>query len=213
MILQQIRAAGDRNFGYWILDENTREAAVVDPSGRPNIFLELAKQDNATIRWVIATHDHGDHTAGIRQIADNTNAKVVFHKNAYHSVDRKVEHGDILPLGNLELKILFTPGHTNDSICVLVEDALITGDTLFVGKVGGTGYGQDARDEYNSLHNVLMKLPDHVRVFPGHDYGVAPESTIKHERTTNPFLLRPDFESFLELKKTWLEYKRIHGIA
>jgi hydroxyacylglutathione hydrolase len=213
MILQQIRTAGDRNFGYWILDENTREAVVVDPSGRPDIFLELAKRNSATIRWVIATHNHSDHTSGIRQIAVTAGAKVVINENAFSPADRKVRHGDKLPLGKLELKILFTPGHTNDSICILVEDALITGDTLFVGKVGGTGYGQDARDEYDSLHNILMKLPDRIRVFPGHDYGVASESTIGHERQTNPFLLLPDFESFLELKKNWLEYKRIHSIA
>jgi glyoxylase-like metal-dependent hydrolase (beta-lactamase superfamily II) len=213
MILQQIRTGGDRNFGYWILDESTKKAAVVDPSGKPDIFLELAKQVGAEIQWVIATHDHGDHTDGICQLDNSTGAKVVFHKNAMTPADHKVHHGDKLPLGKLELEILHTPGHTTDSISVLVEDALITGDTLFVGKVGGTGFGQDARDEYNSLHQILMKLPDHIRVFPGHDYGVAPESTIGHERNTNPFLLRPDFESFLELKKTWLEYKRIHGIA
>jgi hydroxyacylglutathione hydrolase len=213
MIFEQIRTGGDRNFGYWIMDQSKREAAVVDPSGAPDAFLRLAEHDNATIRWVIATHDHPDHTGGIQQIARKTGAKVVFHKNANTTADRKVAHGDKLLLESLELKILHTPGHTSDSICILVEDALMTGDTLFVGKVGGTGYGQDAKDEYDSLHNILMRLPDHIRVFPGHDYGVAPESTIGHERATNPFLLRPDFDSFLELKKNWLEYKRIHDIA
>jgi len=212
MILEQVRTAGDRNFGYWIMDESTKEAAVIDPSGKPQAFLDRAKKSGAQIRWIIATHDHGDHTGGIQQIAQKTDAQMVFHENAYTNSDRKVKHGDKLPLGNLELEILHTPGHTPDGICILVEDVLITGDTLFVGKVGGTGYGQDALDEYYSLHDIIMKLPDHIRIFPGHDYGVAPESTIGHERKTNPFLLRPDFESFLELKKNWLEYKRIHGI-
>ena len=212
MILEQVRTAGDRNFGYWILDETTNEAAVIDPSGKPQAFLDRAKKSGVQIRWIIATHDHGDHTSGIQHIAQKTDAQVVFHERAYADADRKVKHGDKLSLGNLELEILHTPGHTPDGICILVKDALITGDTLFVGKVGGTGYGQDARDEYHSLHEIIMKLPDHIRVFPGHDYGVAPESTIGNERKTNPFLLRPDFDSFLELKKNWLEYKRIHGI-
>ena len=213
MIFEQIRTGGDRNFGYWIMDQSTREAAVVDPSGAPDAFLRRAERDHATIRWVIATHDHPDHTGGFQQISRKAGAKTVFHKSALTSADQKVSHGDRLPLENLELQILYTPGHTTDSICILVEDSLITGDTLFVGKVGGTGYGEDAKSEYDSLHNILMKLSDHIRVFPGHDYGVAPESTIGHERKTNPFLLRPDFDSFLELKKNWLEYKRIHGIA
>ena len=213
MILEQVRTAGDRNFGYWVMDEDTKQAAVIDPSGKPQAFLDRAQQTSATIKWVIATHDHGDHTGGIQRIARETDAQIVFHESANANADRKVKHGDKLPLGNLELEILHTPGHTQDGSCILVEDALITGDTLFVGKVGGTGYGQDALDEYHSLHDILMKLPDHIRVFPGHDYGVAPESTIGHERKTNPFILRPDFDSFLELKKNWLEYKRIHGIA
>jgi len=119
----------------------------------------------------------------------------------------------VFPLGNLEIKILYTPGHTNDSICIYIGDAIFTGDTLFVGKVGGTDFGTLARTEYNSLHNKLMTLPDSTRVFPGHNYGVAPESTIAHEKKTNPFLLRPDVESFIDLKKNWDEYKRIHGIA
>jgi glyoxylase-like metal-dependent hydrolase (beta-lactamase superfamily II) len=90
---------------------------------------------------------------------------------------------------------------------------LFTGDTLFVGKVGGTGYGDDAREEYDSLHQKLMTLPDDTVVWPGHDYGVAPQSTIGHEKETNPFILRPDFQSFVELKRNWLAYKAEHGIA
>ena len=78
--------------------------------------------------------------------------------------------------------------------------------------MGGTGFGADARAEYNSLHNKLMKLPDETRVFPGHDYGVRPESTIGDERRENPFLLRSDFDSFVELKMNWDAYKKEHGI-
>ena len=89
---------------------------------------------------------------------------------------------------------------------------LITGDTLFVGKVGGTDYGEEARREYESLHRKLLTLPAETEVWPGHDVGVAPSSTIGHERRTNPFLLRRSFDEFVELKCSWLEYKREHGI-
>jgi glyoxylase-like metal-dependent hydrolase (beta-lactamase superfamily II) len=112
---------------------------------------------------------------------------------------------------------LCTPGHTEDSICVLVKapgepGKLVTGDTLFVGKVGGTGYGDDARAEYDSLHEKLLRLPDDTEVWPGHDYGVAPSSTIGREKKTNPFLLCESFETFVELKRNWLRYKAEHGI-
>lgn len=115
-------------------------------------------------------------------------------------------------MGNLEIRIIHTPGHTKDSICIYIGDGVFTGDTLFVGKVGGTDFGSQAEAEYNSLHKKLLTLPDSTRVFPGHDYGTSPESTILRERQTNPFLLRPDIESFIELKRNWTEYKKKHGI-
>ena len=118
----------------------------------------------------------------------------------------------LLPLGKLTIHIIHTPGHSDDSICIYIGDAVFTGDTLFVGKVGGTDYGAGAREEYHSLQEKLLKLPDETRVFPGHNVGVAPESTIGREKETNPFLLQKNYADFLYLKKTWLEYKEKHGI-
>jgi glyoxylase-like metal-dependent hydrolase (beta-lactamase superfamily II) len=124
-----------------------------------------------------------------------------------------VSDGARFLLGDLEITIIHTPGHTTDSICLYIGDAVFTGDTLFVGKVGGTDFGAQARAEYESFHQKLLLLPDSTRVFPGHNYGVAPESTIGHERQTNPFLIQPDFESFVDLKRNWDAYKKAHGIA
>ena len=94
-----------------------------------------------------------------------------------------------------------------------MPDKLITGDTLFVGKVGGTGFGDDAKEEFESLHQKILTLPDETEVWPGHDYGAAPHSTVGNERQTNPFLQRSDFEGFVDLKRNWLAYKKEHGIA
>ena len=127
-------------------------------------------------------------------------------------LDVPVDDGDTLALGELEVKFIHTPGHSDDHICVLCEDKLVSGDCLFVGKVGGTDLGDGARREYESLHNKLMVLPPETEVWPGHDYGVAPSSTIGHELETNPFLLRESFEDFVHLKANWIEYKRQHGI-
>jgi glyoxylase-like metal-dependent hydrolase (beta-lactamase superfamily II) len=212
MIFQQIRAGGDRNFGYLIGDEDSKEAAVVDPSSSPKVFPPAAEEHGLKIVYIIGTHGHGDHTGGIPALKRKTGAKVVMHTSSPDNADVRVADGDTLNLGKLELKIIHTPGHTPDSICILAGDKLVTGDTLFVGKIGGTHTDQTARTEHDSLFSKLMKLDDSIEVYPGHDYGVAPTSTIGHERETNPFILREDFKDFKWLKDNWTAYKLEHGI-
>ena len=212
MIFEQIRAGGDRNFGYLIGDEESKEAAVVDPSSAPEVFPPAAEKHGLKIVYIIGTHGHGDHTSGISVLKKATGAKVIMHASAPGNTDISVSDGNIIKLGKLELKVIYTPGHTADSICILAGDKLTTGDTLFVGKVGGTGTDEQAKIEYDSLFNKLMKLDDNIEVWPGHDYGVAPTSTIGHERETNPFLLRKDFKDFKWLKDNWAAYKLEHGI-
>lgn len=213
MILKQILAGGDRNFAYLIADESTHEAAIVDPGSEPFKELTIIEDGKLKLLTIINTHDHFDHTEGNTFLADKTGAKVAMHESARSPHSISLKDGDVLKVGSVELRIIHTPGHTPDSICILAAGKdLLTGDTLFVGKVGGTGFGQDARDEYDSLHQKLMKLPPDTRVWPGHDYGVRPSSTIGEELEQNPFILRDSFDSFLELKKNWAEYKRIHGI-
>ena len=211
MIFKQIAIGGDRNFAYFIGEERSRLAAVVDPAYNPQRLVEIAGQQGMTVKYVLNTHGHSDHSNGNDFILKKTGATLV--GKGVLSPGVSPRDGERLPLGVLTLQVIHTPGHTDDSICFLVQNKLITGDTLFVGKVGGTGFGNDARMEYDSIHNKLLKLPDDVEVYPGHDYGVAPTSTIDHEKKTNPFILRESFEAFLDLKKNWLEYKREHGIA
>ncbi len=209
MIFEQIRTGGDRNFAYLVGDGKTNRAAVVDPSNVPALVLERAKEHGLEVKYLINTHGHYDHTDGNSHVRSKTGAELV----ACGAAD-----GETFSLGDVELKIIHTPGHTTDGICILVSapgesGKLMTGDTLFVGKVGGTGYGDDARAEYDSLHDKLMTLPDETEVWPGHDYGVAPSSTIGNEKATNPFILRESFEDFVDLKRNWPAYKQEHGIA
>ena len=212
MIFQQISAGGDRNFGYLIGDEETKEAVVIDPSSSPGVFPPAAGKHGLKIVYIIGTHGHGDHTGGIPALKRETGAKVVMHTSSPGNADVRVADGDVLKLGKLELRIMHTPGHTLDSMCILAGDKLVTGDTLFVGKVGGTQTEQAAKIEHDSLFNKLMKLDDGIEVYPGHDYGVAPTSTIGHERTTNPFLLHKELKDFKWLKDNWAAYKLEHGI-
>jgi len=208
-VFRQIRAGGDRNFAYLFGEDD--EAAAVDPIA-PSRVLEAAKEAGVTIKYIVNTHGHHDHTEGNAELKTATGAEIIAHAAAGTHKDIAVTGGERFRLGEKEFEILATPGHTTDSICVLWDGRLMSGDTLFVGKVGGTGFGADARAEYASLHEVIGKLPDETEVWPGHDYGTEPSSTVGHEKATNPFLLRPDLDSFVDLKRNWAEYKRKHGI-
>lgn len=213
MIFEQLSTGGDRNFAYIIGDDVSKEAAVVDPSNNPELIIVRAKERHLKIKYIINTHSHYDHTNGNKTVKDATGALVAAYKHSEHAVDVPLEDKDVLNLGELQLHIIHTPGHTNDSICILAGNKLCTGDTLFVGKVGGTDFCNGARQEYDSLHKKLMTLPDDVEVYPGHNYGVTPFSTIKKERKTNLFLIQKSFEDFVHLKKNWAEYKRKHNIT
>jgi len=211
--VKQFRTGGDRNFGYLVADEFTKRAAVVDASYSPESVVELARANGYEIEYVFSTHNHLDHTNGNAEMKRLIGKEALLWGSVDPSTGTAVEDGARFPLGDLEIVILHTPGHTLDAICILIGDAVFTGDTLFVGKVGGTDLGDGARAEYDSLYCKLLVLPGDTRVFPGHDVGVAPESTIAHECETNPFLLQPDFEAFVDLKRNWATYKKEHGIA
>ncbi|OFW42008.1 MAG: hypothetical protein A3J28_18900 [Acidobacteria bacterium RIFCSPLOWO2_12_FULL_60_22] len=215
MIFQQIQANGDRNFAYLIGDDATREAAVLDASYAPERVWAEAQARELALRYVISTHSHKDHIAGNGYLLERTQAVEVMHESTPHPCRLRVKDNEELPLGNLRLRFLHTPGHIPDHVCVLADGKLITGDLLFVGKIGGTGLpfpGSDPRQQWESLQR-LMRLDPATEVWPGHDYGAAPSSTLGREIATNPFLLCKTFEEFLYLKDHWAEYKKAHGIA
>ncbi len=212
MIFEQIAVGGDRNFGYLLGDEQSKKAMLVDPSYNQKKVLSLVSDLGLDVIYVANTHGHYDHSKLSKRIASATAAQVVAHVCSAGRSQLGVDDGQQLEVGSLHVKIIHTPGHTAHSSCLLAEDKLITGDTLFVGKVGGTDLGESARQEYHSLFDKLLKLPDHTQVWPGHDYGVRPTSTIGDERRENPFLLCSSFEEFIDLKRNWTQYKREHGI-
>ncbi len=213
MIVKQFHTGGDRNFGYLVADEVSGEAMVVDASFNPGIIVRFAAERGFIIRYIFSTHDHDDHTNGNEAISKLTALVPLLYGDTCSLTGIKVEDGALFPLGSLEARILHTPGHTKDSVCISISDALFTGDTLFTGKVGGTATEEQGRQEYESLHHKLMVLPEETTVYPGHDYGVSPVSSIGNERATNPFLLQKNFREFLFLKQNWAAYKKTHSIA
>ncbi|MEE8526789.1 MAG: MBL fold metallo-hydrolase [Thermoanaerobaculia bacterium] len=212
-IFEQIRVGGSRNFGYLIGDRDAEKAVLIDPSFRPKKLVQRARDQGLTVTHVINTHGHRDHTIGNARALKLTGAQLVAHRAASSRPDVTVDHGDELAVGLLTLRFLHTPGHADDHLCVLVDEVCVTGDILFVGKIGGTATEEAARVEYESLHRVLLELPDATTIWPGHDFGCRPSSTVGLEKRTNPFLLCEDFESFLELKADWLHYKRRFGLT
>jgi len=190
------------NFTYVFGDEKTGEAAVVDPGHDVERILRQVQLLKAHLKYVFNTHSHGDHTAGNTKIKEKTKAKVVMHARAPLPKDIAVEDQDSLRVGRLVVKVIHTPGHTPDSICLLVDNKLFTGDTLFVGECGRTDLpGGSSEDMYHSLFGRILSLPDDIEVYPGHDYGERPCSTIGHERKTNYTLKNRTLEEFIQFMK------------
>jgi glyoxylase-like metal-dependent hydrolase (beta-lactamase superfamily II) len=130
-------------------------------------------------------------------------ATIVAHKLSKTNADMAVDDGDRISVGNIQIRIIYTPGHTPDSICLLVDEKkLLTGDTLFVGECGRTDLpGGNSRVMYDSLFNKLMKLNDTVEVYPGHDYGSNPSSTIGDEKLSNYTLKPRNLTEFIEFMR------------
>ena len=197
MFFKQVTQRGD-NFSYIIADDTTKEAAVVDPSFNADAIIRIVRDQNLNAKYVINTHDHGDHTASNEDFRSKFGAKVVAHELSHVNKDVSVVDGDVIKVGEVAIKVIHTPGHTQDCICLLVDDRLLTGDTLFVGECGRTDLpGGSAEEMYHSLFDKLMKLDDNIKVYPGHDYGPKPYSTIGVERRTNYTLQRRAVEEFI----------------
>ncbi len=210
MIFNQIESGGDRNYAYLIASEKTMEAALIDPSPDPLKVLNLVMEAGVEIKYIINTHSHYDHSCGNDKFRKTEREAPVTFINCKDNT--RIKDGETIDLGGLILEFIHTPGHTEDSICIKAKDNLITGDTLFVGKVGGTNSKEEAKAEFESLKKLII-LPHDTQVWPGHDYGEKPSSTIGFEIKNNPFIKRlDDFSDFLWLKQNWPKYKQEHGI-
>ncbi len=202
MFFKQIKHRGD-NFSYLIADETSGEAAIVDPSYNADTLEMILKDQKLNLKYIINTHGHGDHTAGNGDLKSACNAKIVAHTTSRVEKDIAVSDGDIIKVGKIIMKVIHTPGHTPDSVCLLFDNKLLTGDTLFVGECGRTDLpGGSSEDMYHSLIGKLLNLPDATEVYPGHDYGPRPNSTIGIERKTNYTLQKRTAKGFSEFMRT-----------
>ena len=199
MIIEQIPIGPMANFGYILGCEETRIAALIDPAFEPEKLVARAKELELDVEWILNTHGHFDHINGNNVAVEMTGAKIIGHNSSTFHVDNKVDHGDTFAIGNLDIHVLFTPGHSPDEICFFVNNqVLFTGDVLFVGECGRTDLpGSNVQEMYKSLFEILASIPDDVDIFPGHDYGSSPMSTMGFERANNYVLEPRSLEDFV----------------
>ena len=215
LIFEQIRAGGDRNFGYLLGDRDTGQAVLIDPSYSPEAFVQRSRDQGLTVTHIINTHGHPDHTNGNGRAAELTEAPLAaFADSELVTPDFGLRDEQQVEVGGLRLQFLHVPGHCPDHLAIYEPSwrILITGDLLFVGKVGGTSNDDDARTEWASLRRLLDRFPDDATVWPGHDYGARCSSTISLERATNPFLRCADVAAFITLKRDWSTVKQRLGL-
>jgi hydroxyacylglutathione hydrolase len=198
VLVKQISVGPMQNFVYVVVDESSKEALVVDSGWETGPIISAAKEAEVKVRYAVATHGHFDHVTTLGEAAKALGAKVVAHENSAVDCDLKVKDGDFLKLGRSEVKVLYTPGHTEDSICLYDGKEVFTGDTLFVGTIGRFEKA-GLRAMYDSLYHVILGLPPSTEMYPGHDYGEVTHRTLAEERTTNPFLIASDFRTFASL--------------
>ncbi|MCP8323256.1 MAG: MBL fold metallo-hydrolase [Candidatus Methylarchaceae archaeon HK02M2] len=198
MIFVQMLIGFMLNFTYLIGDEKSSIASVVDPAGEVDRILKEAEKFDLKIEYVINTHAHFDHTYGNDEMVLRTGAKIIMHETSRAKKDISVGDGGLIEVGELKIKVIHTPGHTPEGICLLVDKKLLTGDTLFVGGCGRADFLESNPKELFRSLQKLMKLDGDIEVYPGHDYGEKPYSTIVYEKNNNYALNFQTEEEFIK---------------
>jgi glyoxylase-like metal-dependent hydrolase (beta-lactamase superfamily II)/rhodanese-related sulfurtransferase len=196
--LQQMRA--ESCFAYLIEESGTREAALVDPrADRVAAYVQKLEERGLRLRFVIETHTHADHLSGAAELRARTGAEILLSERAKSQVaTRRLRDGDRLTLGSHTIEVIASPGHTDDSVSLLVNGAILTGDALLIGGAGRTDFQNGSPEAlYETLHGRFAPLSGDLTVYPGHDYAGRTHSTLAQERQTNPLLQISDRNGFV----------------
>ena len=196
-----------QNLIYIVADTDTCQCAVVDPAWDVPYIVSQIHKLGYTLSMILQTHEHFDHINGLVELYNIFPVPVYISKNAQGQIRQfgiplfDFNHHDTIQLGNLTIQTLLTPGHSPGGACFLIDDHLVTGDTLFVDGCGRCDLpGSDVYAMYDSLHNIIKPLPDNLRIFPGHLYGASPSDLLGNQKNTNPFLSAKDQSAFLRFR-------------
>jgi glyoxylase-like metal-dependent hydrolase (beta-lactamase superfamily II) len=196
----QIPVGPMQNFAYLLSDEDSREAIALDSGWETGPIVKLASSEKLRVKYVCATHGHYDHVKTMGELAAELGAVTVAFEGSEVGAKVEVRDADTLRLGQNDVVVMHTPGHTEDSVCYYDGSHLFTGDTLFVDAWGRTDLpGGSAAKLFSSLHDVIMALPEGTVVYPGHDYGQVPFRTLGEESRKNPAFRARTLEDFLRL--------------
>ena len=202
--LDQVELGPMQNYIYVISDKKTKDALVVDPAWDVPAISSLLDKKGLSLKGVLITHGHPDHTNGLKDIGDSYDVPIYVsgqEASLYRPIcDGIIEtkDGDVVSIGDTDVTLLATPGHTPGSQCFLVQDALISGDTLFLDGCGRCDlpFG-DPEVLYDSLTNKIMKLPQKTIIYPGHNYHHLKSDPLENQKKTNPYLQCSSLRSFL----------------
>ena len=209
MIVEQIKVGFMDVFCYLVACSRTKEALFIDPAGNEEELVNFIREENLTLKYIVNTHGHADHTCGNKKVKALTGAKIIMHETDDRvfstsegyamarqwgfepspPADETVQDRDAIVVGDVSLQVIHTPGHSPGGICLLSDGNLFTGDTLFVGGIGRTDLPGSSHEQFmKSIKERLLGLAPETIVWPGHDYGPMPRSTIGYEKATNPWL-------------------------
>ena len=200
MKVHQISVGNMQNFSYVVEDEDTSESIIIDPSWDLIELEMIIKENNLKIKYIVNTHHHFDHTLGNEAMVESTKAPIIQHESSELKHDITVKDGDFIEFGNSKLKVLHTPGHSQDSICLVGDGKIFSGDTLFVGNCGRIDLpGGSAKDLYHSLFDILLKLDENLVMSSGHNYGGSEISTLGQEKITNHVMQKRTEQQILDM--------------
>ena len=202
MIFEQLFDIKSSTYTYIISSGKGREALVIDPViEHTNEYIKILEKLDLKLVKVIDTHIHADHITGLNELQKRTNCtRVMGEKSKSEVIDLKVKDEEKINIESIELKAIYTPGHTDCSYSYLMNDRVFTGDTLLINGTGRTDFQSgSAYDAYSSLFNKLLKLPEKTLVYPAHDYSGKKYSTIEKEKNNNPRLQVNSKEQYAEI--------------
>ncbi len=202
MIFNQLFDDISSTYTYIIASDKGREALIIDPVlEKTDEYLNILKKLDLKLVKVIDTHIHADHITGLNELGKRTNCtKIMGEQSKSEVVDLKVKEDDKIEIDKIELKTIYTPGHTDCSYSFLMNDRVFTGDTLLINGTGRTDFQNvSAKNQYYSLFNKLLKLPEKTIVYPAHDYNGKKFSTIGDEKNNNPRLQVDSVDQYIEI--------------
>ena len=202
MIFEQLFDTKSSTYTYILSSGKGREALIIDPVlEHTDQYINLLNKLELKLVKVIDTHIHADHITGLNELSERTNCTKIMGENSKSEVvDLRVKEDENVKIDNINLKVMYTPGHTDCSYSYLMNDRVFTGDTLLINGTGRTDFQNgNARQQYDSIFNKLLKLPENTMVYPAHDYNGKKHSTIGSERKNNPRLQVNSVDQYVEI--------------